>query len=449
MKPVLQFSRVLRVVFDDDKSMPSAGLMIPLKIADRFKIREVVNTLVSGRDRKQRPNSGDKTLSLVAVLLAGGDFLSDVNLLRAGATLERLGLKVFSESRLGEWLRSLTSDDIDGFKDALTEVTGTAWQAGFGPDLTSNSVSDPLMVDIDSTFTETHGVKKEKTRQRNYLGNCGYHPLLAVEEATGEVIAARLRPGNTADSTDATEFTGDVLGRMRRLVGNETALCLRADSGFYTRDLLDSCQQHNTYFSVTVRQHKPIRNIIDNINDDQWKLVNKTTTAHTYIAAADYLIKGRSHHKNTITCRLIIKRTTTPSDTGQPQPRLFDLHRYHAFVTDQPGDPTMLWRRHNHRAVIETTIRDLKYNLGLNHYPSGTYTANQAWLQLNALTWNLAQYTMPLLTDQAITLKTLRYRYLTIPGRITTGSRTTTLHYPTQWPWQPDITKAITTLNAA
>lgn len=48
--------------------------------------------------------------------------------------------------------------------------------------------------------------------------------------------------------------------------------------------------------------------------------------------------------------------------------------------------------------------------------------------------------------------KTLRYRHLTIPGRITTGSRTTALHLPITWPRQHHTIDAITTiahLNAA
>ena len=147
-----------------------------------------------------------------------------------------------------------------------------------------------------------------------------------------------------------------------------------------------------------------------------------------------------------------MRRITTPADASDPQLRLFDLVDHHAFVTDQTGKPETLWRRHNHRAVIETTIRDLKHGLGLNHFPSGSFTANAAWLHLNTLTHNLLRSTNQLIAPTPMVAKTLRYRYLTTPGRITTGSRTTTLHLPTTWPRQPHITSALTTirhLNAA
>ena len=452
VKPVSQLSRRFRVVFDDDKTVPHAGLVIPLRLANRLGFREAVNRRVRGRDRRRRRNSGDKTLAFAAMLAAGGEFIADIDVLAAGSTLTRLGYRRFSQSRLGEWLRSLTDADIDGFAAASTEITAAAWTAGLGPDLTAMSTAEPLIVDLDSTFTETHGTHKDGTSQRNYQGLHGYHPLLAVEASTGQVIAAKLRAGNTAMGGIA-DFTDDTLGRLRRLTGPDTELLLRADSGFYLRELFDHCAAHQVRFSVTVRQYAAIRDLIGDITDDQWQPVSHTDTKHTDITEAPFTIKGRSdQRRDPLSCRLIVRRTTTPRDTSDPQLRLFDLVDHHAFVTNQTSDPETLWRRHNHRAVIETTIRDLKHGLGLNHYPSGSFTANAAWLHLNALTHNLLRTTSQLVTDTPIVTKTLRYRYLTIPGRITTGSRTTTLHFPTHWPHQHHITRALTTiqhLNAA
>ena len=40
------------------------------------------------------------------------------------------------------------------------------------------------------------------------------------------------------------------------------------------------------------------------------------------------------------------------------------------------------------------------------------------------------------LGEQAITAKTLRIRYLAIPGRLTVPARRPTLHLPARWPWR-------------
>lgn len=450
MKPVSQLSRRFRVAFDDTKTVPNAGLVIPLRLADQLGIPDAVNRRVSGVDRGGVPNAGDKALNLIAMLIAGGEFVSDVEVLAAGSTMPRLGYRRFSQSRLGEWLRSLTGTDIGGFADASTEVTANAWSQGLGPDWSGSSPSDPLIIDLDATHTQTYGTRKDGATARNYLGKRGYSPLLAVEASTGQVIAAQLRPGNASPANDASDFAADAIRRLRRLTGGATSLLLRADSGFYLRELFDHCVAADTRFSVTVRQYPPIRDLIRTITDDAWRKATTRTPIsgeQVDIAVVPFGIKGRSNNKRfPIKCRLIVRRVTTPADTGQAQSRLFDLVDYHAFVTDQHGDPALLWRRHTQRAVIETTIRDLKYGLGLNHFPSANFTANAAWLQLNTLTHNLCRYTNQLITPTPLTTKTLRYRYLTLPGRITTGSRTTTLHLSTRWPWQHHITRALNTI---
>ena len=102
MKSVSQLSRRFRVVFDDAKTVPNAGLVIPLRLGDTLGMRQAINRRVRGRDRRQRRNSGDKAVPLVAMLAAGGEFISDVDVLAAGSTLSRLGYRWFSQSRLGE-----------------------------------------------------------------------------------------------------------------------------------------------------------------------------------------------------------------------------------------------------------------------------------------------------------------------------------------------------------
>ncbi len=109
----------------------------------------------------------------------------------------------------------------------MTEITDTAWKAGLGPDLDAVSAATPLVINLDSTFTETHGAHKDGTERRHYQGMHGYFPLLAVEASTGETIAAMLRGGNTAAS-GVDSFTSDTLKRVRRLAGNDTAVRLSA-----------------------------------------------------------------------------------------------------------------------------------------------------------------------------------------------------------------------------
>ena len=144
MKSVSNLSRRFRVVFDDAKTVPNSGMVIPLRLADRLGVVDGLDRRVGGTGRRANPNGGVKALNLVAVLVAGGEFLSDAAVLVAGSTLPRLGYRRFSESQLGKWLRSLAEGDIDGFADTLTEATTAAWSQRLGPSLDRAS-GDPCL----------------------------------------------------------------------------------------------------------------------------------------------------------------------------------------------------------------------------------------------------------------------------------------------------------------
>ena len=93
---------------------------------------------------------------------------------------------------------------------------------------------------------------------------------------------------------------------------------------------------------------------------------------------------------------------------------------YHAFISDRAGELGELEADHRRHAEIENAIRDLKYGVGLNHLPSGRFTANAAWLAVQVIAHNLARWTARLgLGEGIVTTRTLRRRYFALPGRLT------------------------------
>ena len=118
----------VRVSFDDDNAVADAGLLLSGTLVKRLGLERVADERVT---RGYRP--GRKLLTVVSTLLAGGDCIGDVDLLRAGATSKIVGHDTVAASTVGTWLRSLTFGHIRQL-DAVTEAALTrAWQAGAGP----------------------------------------------------------------------------------------------------------------------------------------------------------------------------------------------------------------------------------------------------------------------------------------------------------------------------
>ena len=71
--------------------MANAGLLLPVTLAHRRGMGELVDNYVYLGDAPGRANAVDKMLTLVAAALAGGDCIDDADALHAGGTGQVLG----------------------------------------------------------------------------------------------------------------------------------------------------------------------------------------------------------------------------------------------------------------------------------------------------------------------------------------------------------------------
>ena len=387
-------------------------------------------------DAPGRANAGDKMMTLVASALAGGDCIDDAGALRAGGTGRVLGCAVKAPSTLGTFLRSFRWGHVRQLDRVSRELLARAWAAGAGPG------DEPLTIDLDSTVCETYGLDKEGAQRHNYSGQRGYHPLIAVAATTGDVLMARLRKGRANTARGAANFLRETLSRVR-YAGATGQLTVRADSGFYTHDIVAVCRNNGVRFSISVRQHRGLRDLIEAIPESDWTPIPYWMDGAADVEETTYVpFEGRPDRAPV---RLIVRRV---KPTPGSQLALFATYSYHAFITDREGDTLELEADHRRHAEIENAIRDLKYGVGLNHLPSGRFAANAAWMSVQVLAHNLARWTCRIgLGERALTTKTLRRRFFSMAGRLTRSARRLTLHLPQSWPWRNRFSQALKRLR--
>jgi Transposase DDE domain group 1 len=412
----------VEVTFDGDRMVADAGLILPATLSQHLGVEALVDELVSVGHRP-----GRKLLTVVHALLAGGDCIDDADILRSGATSEVVGHEVMAPSTIGTWLRSFTFGHVRQL-DALTErLLTAAWAAGAGPG------AAPLVIDVDSTICQTHGYAKQGATY-GYTRQRGYHPLLATRADTGEILHARMRKGSANSSRGAQRFVRETIRRVRR-AGATGPIVLRADSAFWSAKVITACRDHNVRFSITVRATKAVVAAIDGIDETAWVDIDYTDGGVAQVA--ETTLAGR---------RLIVRRTRLVG----AQVQLWPDWRHHAFITDLDGDAVAVDADHRAHAVVELAIRDLKAGAGLTHCPSGRFNANAAWLVLTALAHNLLRWvaSLGLRLSGLVVAKTIRRRYLSLPGRMTRSGRVDTLHLPTRWPWRDALLAALVRLRA-
>jgi hypothetical protein len=426
----------LDVAFDDQRLVGSAGLLLPATLAQHLGIQELVDELLDLGGVPGSANAGEKAMTVISSVLAGGDCINDVDALRSGSSGAVAGHRVAAPSTVGTFLRAFRWGHARQLDAVSRAVLARAWGFGAGPG------SGPLTIDLDSTICETYGLLKQGGADFTYTHVRGYHPLLAAAAGSGDVLHARLRGGSANSGRGASGFVAETVSRVRE-AGATGELVLRADSGFYSGKVVRTCRQCDVRFSITVRLSRTLHRVISEIPEAAWTPI-------------PYFLDGADVAETTYTpfggrtpkpLRLIVRRIRpTPGSQLALEGILFT---HHAFITDRDGSTLELEADHRRHAEVENTIRDLKEGVALNHMPSGRFAANAAWLALNVLAHNLMRWVTRLgLGDLLLRTKTVRSRYVSVPGRRARSARRTLLHLPSEWPWAEAFIAALERLRA-
>src|SRR5260370_30771957 len=121
------------VVFDDERVVVNAGLMLAVTLGRRLGLEALVDAAVKLGNRPGRSRPGRKVLSLVHAMLLGADCIDDCDVLRAGNTDAILGHRAMAPSTLGTFLRSFTFGHVRQLDRVLGQALARAWRAGAGP----------------------------------------------------------------------------------------------------------------------------------------------------------------------------------------------------------------------------------------------------------------------------------------------------------------------------
>ena len=80
---------------------------------------------------------------------------------------------------------------------------------------------------------------------------------------------SRLREGRANTVRGAAHFLRETVERVR-YGGARGQLTVRADSGFYAHALVKVCREMAVRYSITVRQHQSLHNLIEAIPEEDW-----------------------------------------------------------------------------------------------------------------------------------------------------------------------------------
>jgi hypothetical protein len=448
---------VVSANFDDPNLVASAGLVPVMKLAADAGLRRLADERLTVPTDKGA-NAGLKVASLVGGMIAGADSIDDLAVLRHGG-MDRVFEACYAPSTLGSFLRQFTFGHVRQLDAVASRVLGNL--AASTPLL--DGVGGDVLVDVDDTIIEVHGHAKQGAGF-GYSGIRGLNALLGTLTVAGQapvIVAQRLRKGSTGSPRGAARLVADTLAAVARLRQASVAgslsgavagrVLLRADSAFYCSAVVTTAVAAGAQMSVTVRLDKRVKAAIAAFGEDAWSTIQYTDAVFDeqtkrWISAAEvaespYIAFASKKKSEQVTGRLVVRRIPDLDPKAAPgQANLFQTWRFHAFFTTTPpetADTVSADKTHRHHAIIENVNADLKSS-ALAHMPSGSFSANGAWLVCAVMAFNLTRASATIaggnLTRAAT--PTIRRTLINIPARIACSARQLHLHLPQRWPWQ-------------
>jgi len=438
----VQASHKVSAVFDDPNLIGSAGLVPVMRLAEHAGL----HTLLGAHLSVPNPNAAVKAAGVIAGMLAGADSIDDLDVVRHGGMPKVFG-GVRAPSTYGTFLRAFTFGHVRQL-DAVHART-LAGLTAVAPRLLAGTQA-MAFIDVDDTIAQVHGYAKQGAAY-GYSKVKGLNAQIAALSSptcAPVIAAARLRKGNTISGHGAPRLIGDAVSAARA-AGVSGQVMVRADSGYYRRDVIAATISAKAWFSVTARMNPKVKAAISSIDEDAWTPIKYPRAVFDELAGrwvsdaqiAEIGFTAFTSHPQAaqVTCRLVVrrvKRLHPLASDGSEQGELFATHRHHAFITNSTLSTTDADTTHREHAIIEQVIAELKSG-PLAHAPSGRFNANAAWLALGCIAFNLLRAAGAAASARHATARwaTLRTHLITLPARITTSARRLVLHLPKHWPW--------------
>jgi hypothetical protein len=412
------------ICFRKEQLTSHAGTVLLQDFAQRLGVERVLDEELQVKVRERGYGEGQAIGGLVYNLVVGGEHLRDLEVLRGDqGTQELLGVEgILAPTTAGEFLRKF---DIGAVQDL--QRVHLRLQERVRPHQRATTCT----IDLDSSIYEQASSHKEGSTKA-YNGEVGYHPLLAFWAEEGELLFSHLRRSSAHTARNVVWFLRETLKRVP-----ETAVKkLRADSGFYSKAVVEWCEAHRFTFTITADQTAPLLAAIAAVPERCWQQLPEYELAE--VAECHYQPTGWAQ-----SYRYVVKREVAEAKDG-------DLYwKYHATVTNeeaQSAGEVVVW--HLQHANMENAIKEHKSGFGLEKLPTQKFHANWAYLLIGQLAFNLVAWFKRLVLPppyQRATIKTIRHHLLNLAGKLIHTARRVFLvisdYYRYQAVWRFAITR--------
>lgn len=414
---------------DGDKVTAWGGLPMVVEVMKKLGVEHHAEQLLGVKKRAAGFSAFEMLTSFVLLMIAGGDCLDDIRMLRDDKALTTLlGHELSSSDTMRRYLEMF--HDATAMKE---RPESGAWIApenallkGLGQVVqelvraVALNEKEPIAtatIDHDATVIEAH----KKEARAHYKGGRGYQPAIAVWAETSLVVADEFRDGNVPAGMSNVPLIARAFAALPESI---TERLFRADSACYDVQVLKwlSEPSRKIGFAISADMTRALRETCCKLPTEAWSLYEERSDVILHVADVEFTPGDWS--KDAMPLRYIALRFTPRQgcllEDGSSE-------RYFAIVTNRKGAPGDLVDWHRQKAGTVELVHDITKNeLGAGVMPSGKFGANAAWYRLTTLAHNVLVAMRRLVAPPDLKdarPKRLRFRLFTLPAKVILHAR--------------------------
>jgi hypothetical protein len=357
----------------------------------------------------------DHVLNIAYNVVAGGRTLDDLELRRQDeAYMDALGAaRVPDPTTAGDFLRRFDRDQIDDLSEAINDARAKVWKKN------DAAFFKRAIIDVDGTIAETNGECKEGM-DMSYKGVWGYAPLIVSLANTGEILYTRNRPGNRPSHDGCFAYLDPAVDVTRDAGFRKVRL--RGDGHFALTEDFDHWTKRDVEFVFGLAAHKSLVMFAEGLDSSDWsplerqqrggssgrrkpnvkrEIIEARGYRHLELAKEEYAEFPYQPTKCIRPYRVIALRKTI--DVHEGQRLLVPEVRFHFYITNVRASvlsARQVIRESNDRCNQENLIEQTKNGIHAMRMPCDTLLANDAYMVMACLAWNLKAWAAQLWPDK-------------------------------------------------
>jgi len=384
----------------------AGGIGVICELARKLGLAETINRRVPVMKFYAPYSDADHIQNIAFNLLAGGQCLDHIELLRQDAAfLDGIGAeRIPDPTTAGDYCRRFNSVSINWLMDGFNEVRVRVWKAQ------PSSFREKAVIEADGVMVETYGQCKQGM-DINYKKQWGYNALVVSLANTAEPLFIVNRPGNRPSHEGASEYIDRAIAVCRE-AGFEK-IVVRGDTDFSQTGHLDRWDREGVEFVFGIDAMANLYENAEEIEDSEWEILErrvheiKTGRRRRRPRYKEQIVRDRGYRNITLEREWIGEFDYKPVKCKQEyrvvvvwkeltvtegQPLLFsEESRCFFYITNNREDSAEeIVQQARARCNQENTvIQQLKSDVRALTAPLGTLDSNWAYMVIASLAWSL------------------------------------------------------------